>query len=507
MMLPRQSTRAIITALFLSIATTALLQFVNKNEQAIAGDKQTQLAQDRSPVFNETVEENYVTRLFDLSGKELAQFAGWLDRFSPDGQRLLLSSSNSALSYLFDVSGTKLLQFGVDIAQFGPDAQRAVQFSPDGQRVVITFDRRTYLYDTMGQKLAQFPGNFALPIFSPDGQQFLIFADDSAYLVDISGRQIAQMQGQFLDVRGGFDSTGQRFILYRRDDPTTCDLFDSTGQTIARLRGECAWVSPDGRRFVVSTGTLDEPSFQLYDFSGQNIAQLSADSPTFSSDGQLILTSDFHTGTSSYLQTSSGQEIAQLQGTNGRFSPTGQRLATTSNKIVHLYNSSGNEIAQLPGDRVAFLPRSDKFVTYSFGENQLYISRGETRLFDSSGQELALLMGYPSLDAIIVSGDSSLSRTNPFLEDSFSFFSPDGQRLVTTDAQNSYLYNASGEQIAELQGAFLSFSLTGQHFVTRSEGKVHLFDRSGIQLMEVEGEFASFSPDGQRLAITVQNTP
>jgi WD40 repeat protein len=492
MMLSRQNVKVIITALFLSIAT------VEKDRQAIAGE-QVQLAQDRASVSTAPKEE-YITRLFDLSGKELAQFEGQLYRFSPNGQRLLtLSSAGFQLQYLFDVSGKRLLQFKANTAQF----------SPDGQRMVTMSEGIAHLYDAMGRELTQLPESQGTSIFSPNGQRLIILANDSAYLLNSSGRQIAQIQGHFLETGSGFDLTGQRFILYRSDSPTTCDLFDSSGQPIVRLPKECAGVTPDGQRFLIGTGTLDEPSLRLYDFAGQEIAQLSGAFPTFSLDRRFILTTDFYGGNSSYLYNSSGEKVAQLQGKNGRFSPTNQRLITVSGNTVHLYNLSGQEVTQLPGHFAAFLPGSEKFLTYLPGKHEkqpLDISGGETRLFDGSGRELALLTGDPSLYEITQFGAGSLSQISQFLKGSFSFLSADGQYLVTTDGQSSYLYNASGEKVAELQGVFLRFNSTGQNLITFSEGKIRLFDRSGAKLLEIEGEFASFSPDGQRLAIAARNT-
>lgn len=498
MMPLRHNTGVVVAALFLSIAPTVLLQFVNQHSQATAAETQAQPAQRQ---LSASSEEEYLTYLLDLSGNKLAQFKGQFYRFSPDGQRLLtLTDSGLGPFYLFDVSGTKLMEF----------EGNGVWFSPDGQSIINTSYSATYLYDATGQKLAQLPGSSGSPMFSPNGEQFVVFANNGAYLLNASGQQIAQLPGQFLNIGSGFDSTGQRFILYGLDEPPTCDLFDSTGETIARLPHECAGISPDRQRFSVSIGTLDNLSLQLYDFSGQEVAHLSAISPTFSSDGQFILTTDFYRGSSSYLYNASGEEIARLPGIHGRFSANGQRLVTVSNNIVHLYDLSGNEIAQLPGQRAVFLPGSDQVVTYLFGVNEskpLDISGGETRLFDASGQELALLRGDPPLDEVTLFGAGNPPGINEFLHGgSFSFFSADGQRLVTTDAQNSYLYSASGEQIAVLPGVFLNFSPTGQHLITLSADHVHIFDRSGAELMEVVGAFASFSPDGQRLAITVQNT-
>lgn len=492
-----------IAVLALAIATSSPLQAVNSNRQTVATDVQAPIAQKQLSV---AAEEKYVTQLFDLSGKKLAQFAGEMRGFNSNGQRLLTESSiGSGRYHLFDVSGKKLLQF----------EGRAAEFSPDGQRVIAMLRDKDYfqLYDAMGLKLAQFPGDILYsPIFSQNGQRLVTLTDDNAYLFDASGRQIAQMQGRFLDVGGGFDSNAQRLILYRQE-PTTCTLFNSSGQTIAQLPKECAGVSPKGRRFLSATGTLDHPSLHLYDFFGKQIAQLSGLFAIFSPNEQYFLTTNPLKGESSYLYDAAGKEIAQLRGSNGRFSPTGKRLVTVLGSTAHLYDLSGKELAQLPGDRAAFLPKGEKLVTFLFGKNKqkLDLSGGESRLFDSSGQELALLKGDFDLYDIVLYGAGTLP---PFFEDvykrSLSFFSPDGQRFVTNDSQNSYLYDAAGKQIAYLPGLAVRFSSSGQHLITTSkgkedkEGKVYLFDRSGARLLEAQGRSGVFSPDGQRIAITAE---
>ncbi len=180
---------------------------------------------------------------------------------------------------------------------------------------------------------------------------------------------------------------------------------------------------------------------------------------------------------------------------------------TVAGNTVYLYDSSGKELAQLPGDKVAFLPRSEKFVAFLFGKNRqtLDISGGQSRLFDGSGLELAVLKGDFDLTDIVMYGAGNLP---PSLEEmyskSLSFFSPDGQRLVTSDAKNSYLYNASGQQIAKLPGLSPKFSSTGQYFTVASEGRVYVFDRSGKRLIETQGEFGVFSPDGRYIAIVAR---
>ncbi|KAM3114407.1 WD40 repeat domain-containing protein [Phormidesmis sp. 146-33] len=485
-MLVQQKMRVVVAALFFAIATP---YSERGTEQAVAANVKAELAQ-QSPVSDK---EEYVTRLFDLSGKKLAEFEGRMYRFSPDGRRLVTESRfGLGRFFLFDLSGKKLLQL----------EGSTLEFSPDGQRIALGGKDYFQLYDALGRKLARLPGRTASsPMFSQNSQRIVTLTDDSAYLFDASGWQMARMQGLFLDFVSGFDATGERLILNRLDS-TTCTLFNSSGQTIAQLPKACAGVSPKGRRFFSSVGTLDEPSLHLYDFSGKRMAQLSGFFGIFDRSEQFILTTDFRED-SSYLYNATGKKIAQLQGRNGRFSPTGKRLVTILGNTVYLYDVSGKELARLPGNYAAFLPQGDKFVTFLTGKNKQPndISGGQSRLFDGSGRELAKMTGDLSPAEMVLYGAGGTPLPSEAIySKSFSFSSPDGQRLITSDSQKSYLYNSSGKQVAQLPGLAPEFNSTGQ-LSTTSKEKIYLFNRSGVKAMEVQGEFKVFSPDGQHLAI------
>jgi WD40 repeat protein len=503
-MLTQQKIRVSVATLTLAISTTLLLPSRHEKWWAVAAEVQPSQTQQRSPV---PAQEKFTTHLFDLSGKKHAQFAGEMYRFSPDGKRLLTqSSSGFSRYYLFDFSGKKLLQF----------EGNEVEFSPNGKRILVKLGGKTFfeLYDTTGKKLAQLPGQFPGSVmFSQNGQQIVTFTDSGAYLFDTSGRQIAQMQGQFFNIASGFDSSGKGLILNQlvltKPYSPICNLFNSSGQAIARLPGGCVGISSKGQRFLLVTGTSENPLLYLYDFSGKKFAQLSGLLGIFSPDEQYILTMDSFSSTSSYLYNLAGKEIAQLQGITGRFSPNGKRLVTASYKTLHLYDVSGKEIAQLPGDRAAFLPKGERIATFLFGKNEqkLDVSNGESRLFDTSGRELALLKGDFDITHMVMYGAGNVP---PFFDDiytySFPFFSADGQRLATSDSKSSYLYNSSGKLIAKLPGVFPRFSPTGQYLVTVSEDKIYVFDHSGTKVIETQGRFGGFSPDGQHIAIVAKRT-
>jgi hypothetical protein len=176
-MLTQRNTRAIIAPLAISIVTTLLLQSTNENWQAVVASAQVPLAQKRSSV---PTEEKYVTYLFNLSGKKLAEFEGEMHGFSSNRQRLLTESNfGTGRYYLFDVAGKKLLQF----------EGRLAEFSPNGQRVITMLRDKDYfqLYDAMGKKLAQLPGTvLKSPIFSQNSQRLVTFTENNAYLFNLT---------------------------------------------------------------------------------------------------------------------------------------------------------------------------------------------------------------------------------------------------------------------------------------------------------------------------------
>ncbi|WNZ23590.1 hypothetical protein HJG54_12500 [Leptolyngbya sp. NK1-12] len=500
----QQPIKAIIAVLFLSSNPTVLLQTVNPWQ--VAADQTRWIQAQASILAGEPIEEEYTTRLLDLSGREVARFAGKFDQFSPDGARLLTASSKIQVAYLFDRSGRKLLQFNRNIAEF----------SPDGRLLAVVDGGTNYLYDASGRELAQLPGRFlGAPIFSPDSQRIVSFAEDSTYLLNAAGQQIAQIQGPFRKVLlgNGFSPDSQQFVMCQRLEP--CFLFNASGQLLTQLEGEFIGFSPDGQKLITSDGDSNNPILNLYNRSGQKIAQLpgaySIFSPVFSPDGQLFLVSNEIVGDTSYLYNSSGEAVAQLRGADGKFSSSGKFLVTVSNKTVYLYNIAGNEIAQVPGEQAAFLPGSETFVTFIWrvGGIQSFVSLGgESRLFESATGSLVLLQGeLNSLEVMLFGTDiipSTLSNGPYKIE--LSFVSSDGQCLVTTDSEASYLYDAAGNQLAQLPGVFQKFSPNGQYFVTTIDDTIYLFDRSGTKRLEIAGEFRSFSPDGQHLVITTQNS-
>ncbi|MBD2001010.1 AAA-like domain-containing protein [Leptolyngbya sp. FACHB-541] len=122
--------------------------------------------------------EDSTSRLYDLSGTELASFQGVFLGFSDDGQRLVSYSDEDSISRLYDLSGNELASF-----------QGYFQgFSDDGQRLVTSLQNEdiSQVYDLSGKLLAEFTGstfdqnlyrNLSLG-FSPDGQRLMTVSGD-----------------------------------------------------------------------------------------------------------------------------------------------------------------------------------------------------------------------------------------------------------------------------------------------------------------------------------------
>ena len=524
MILPRRFLRIFLATLLLSIAAALFLPWISQHQEASTAALPLQSREGQSSIPSE---ESVITRLFDLSGQEVARFAGHFWDFSPDGQHLLTSSNDGAYRYSWsDLSGERVMQFNANSIAISPDGQRLIVMTGSPAHSFSAGDTLT-LYESSGHQLSQLQAE-DFPAFSfditPDSQQLAIMANDRIYLLNAaSGQETAQIEGQFAPfflqgIRSGFDPMGQWLALHG-GDPLTCKLFDRSGRATVQLTGTCLKFSPNGQKVIIlpnrSTRSTDL-SMQIYDIASRKTARLPASFPRFSPDGKFILLTNNSEDSLSYLYRSSGEKVAELQGKDGRFSPDSQRLLMVSGNTVSLYNLSGRRIAQLPGTQATFLPKGSQPITFLESENAVPGSGfavGETRLFDASGQELALLQGNPSkikLDRW-AGGKDPYSQITESGSISILFASSDGQYLVTSDRGISYLYQTSGKQIAAVQGTFHQFNSIGQHFMTQSSDRFYLFDIAGKKLAEVERDYPSyeawFNPDGQRFVLTTENKP
>jgi WD40 repeat protein len=470
-------------------------------------------------------EEDDISRLYDLSGTELASFQGYFRDFSDDGQRLVSYSEEDDTSRLYDLSGTELASF----------QGRFLDFSNDGQRLVIYSeeDRTSRLYDLSGTELASFQGRFLG--FSDDGQHLVIYSDEDRTnrLYDLSGTELASFQGRFLS----FSNDGQRLVIYSDEDRTS-RLYDFSGTELASFHGYFQSFSDDGRRLATSNRLYnlssrlltdfqassvqlspdgqrlviyseEDRTSRLYDLSGTELASFQGEFQGFSNDGQRLVSYSEEDGTNR-LYDFSGTELASFQGRFLGFSDDGQRLVIYSYEdgTNRLYDFSGTELASFQGRFLGFSDDGQRLVIYSYEDDT-------NRLYDLSGTELASFQGRflsfsNDVQGLVIYFDENSTSYLPLsgtelasFQREFLGFSEDGQRLVSYSDEDgtNRLYDFSGTELASFQGYFLGFSNDGQRLVSYSDEDrtSRLYDRSGTELASFQGAFHDFSNDGQRL--------
>jgi WD40 repeat protein len=488
------------------------------------------------------------TALWDAaSGKpvgEAMQHEGMVNsaQFSPDGERVVTASDDKTVRLWDAASGQ---QIGEPMTNEGK--VYSAQFSPDGQRVV-TVSENIYakvaadvgavrLWDALSRKPIGEPmghkGELKSVQFSPDGQRVMIASGDkfgseeknTAQLRDAaSGKPIGEPMGHKGELKSAqFSPDGQRVVTASGDH--TARLWDATsGKPIGEPMKHggllnSAQFSPDGQR--VATASADTTA-QLWDaasgkavgepvkpvFSartGRGSGRYRIHSAQFSPDGQRVMTA---ADTAVRLwEAASGKPIGKpmehrMSVTSAQFSPDGQRVLTASGSAAQLWDAaSGKPIGKPMEHKMSitsaqFTPDGQRVVTVSWVTG----SGASVRLWDAASCKP---IGEPMKLGKFVGSVQ---------------FSPAGQRVATSEGNTVRLWDAaSGKPIGKPMEHKMSvtsaqFNPDGQRVVTISgwkfgseDSRVQLWDAgSGKPIgepMRHEGEVksAQFSPDGQRM--------
>jgi WD40 repeat protein len=141
-----------------------------------------------------------------------------LAQLSPDGQRLVTYSDSEGKSRLYNLSGTEIAQYEGSFRGFGEDSQRLVTYSYS--------DRKSRLYNLFGTQIAQYDGNFRE--FSEDGQRLVttLRDQDISRVYSVSGILLAEFSGSVFDVSNtrrflpdslGFTPDGQHLLTRSSD--------------------------------------------------------------------------------------------------------------------------------------------------------------------------------------------------------------------------------------------------------------------------------------------------
>ncbi len=436
--------------------------------------------------------------------------------FSPDGQRIVTSSSDDTARVWNALNGQLLVKL-----EGHESTVNYAEFSPDGQRIVTASgDNTARVWNAgSGQLLAKLEGhesdvNYAE--FSPDGQRIVTASDDKTSRLwnAGNGQLLAKLEGHESSVNHAeFSRDGKRIVTASSDD--TARVWDVVnGQLLAKLEGHKSSVddakfSPDSQRIL--TASWDKTARVWNAVTGQPLAKLvghesSVNHAEFSPDGQRIVTAS-EDGTARVWNAADGRLLATLEGNmvavaHAVFSPDGQRVLTvSSDRTVRLWNvADGRLLAQMERhagsvEHAAFSPDGHRIVTAS----------------DDTTVQVWNVEAGARLEAPLAGHRNSVEH---------AAFSPDGRRIVTAGLDNRALvWNAeNGEKVAELKGHVqaigrVAFSSDGQRIATASfDNTARVWNVNGGQLLaKLEGHTDSvldvaFSPDGQHI-VTAGGSP
>lgn len=321
------------------------------------------------------------------------------------------------------------------------DLQRAA-FAPDGQRIVTQSERSTRLWDSTGAgEIAALEGNRAL--FSHDGRRVLTNAPNGRLWDAATGKAVAALGTSEIN-SAEFSPDGRRILTAFVEG--TAQLWDAdTGKPIGGLIGEenlgsitsnpaekRAGFSPDGKRFVAAQGKT---------------ARI-VDAETGNSVGEPLLHPETIT---SAAFTSNGRHVVVIS--------TEEAMSFFPARTARLWDAqTGKEAAVLKvsGSKIGAISRDGRRLLTVSSQNAL-------RLWDVEGAKEvgAFPAQTTSLD--------------------YALFSADGFRLVTTNFNETWLWDGqSGQAVAQLakeQMETIAFSLDGKRLFTgRYEGSSKVWD-------------------------------
>ncbi len=398
----------------------------------------------------------------------------------------------------------------------------SASFSPDGSRLLTSSsDHIARIWDVAnGEDVASLTGHTAAVFdasFSADGRRVVTASVDRTARIwnAETGAELLRLDGHTDRVlSASFNSDGSR-VVTASDDHTARVWNAQTGEEMARIDGHedrvyCASFSPDDTRILTCSGDRTASVWDgrthrpLVTLSGHTDRVLSA---SFNSDGSRVVTGS-DDKTARIWNAQSGEHIVTLEGHTDAiwsvsFSPDGSRVLTGSNdKTARIWDTrSGDEIARVGG--------------HTDWVNSASFSPDGSRIVTGSGDQTARIWNLRSGEEIFRMSDHT-DAVNAVA------FSAGGNRVVTgSNDRTARIWNATprkdangspaGEVVATIVGHTdrvnsASFSADGSRVVTGSDDRTARIwnAQTGEQLLAIDGHAnvvncASFSPDGSRV--------
>lgn len=339
-----------------------------------------------------------------------------------------------------------------------------------------------------------------------------------------SAKRTAQLfSGQFR----AMSSDGSGVITYSAETGKShLQSFDNS--EIAEYEGEFLAFTPD------KTGLITYANGQswLYTLSGEQLKTFTGAPLIFTPDGQGLLTIDDMVGSFRAiagefplrLYRLDNSEQADFVGSFHGFMPDGQGLVTVhagaEGVISTLYSLDGSSQATFTGRFVAFTPDTQTLITTGYDRTRLYhldgtlkaVLRGRFR----ESMPSRLHMGAANISrssGLIPDGQGIVTSTHNYtwiydqegklqhtLPGDFWNFTPDGQSIITYRFnQQSWLYLLDGELQKTFEGQLLAATPNGDGFVSQFHAQSQLYSNDGVLQATYEGNFLAFTPDGQSL--------
>jgi WD40 repeat protein/DNA-binding SARP family transcriptional activator/class 3 adenylate cyclase len=441
--------------------------------------------------------------LFTLQGHKLTlKDIEW----SPDG-RWIATSSNDGSAHLWE-AGTGISRFAllghavtIQDLEWSPDSTRLITGSDDGTAKVwlITEGGPRELVSLSAQDTRSGIRGVA---FSPDGNR--VMTGDEAITatrvwdVSITGdAEWANLPAiPFFAGSAAFTPDGQRLIASSVDGSATA-WAPETGRELQTFRPHSTSVEPPGAN-VAAPDPTDDPS-------GIDILAIDV-----SEDGNSIATASAD-GSASVWDTASSERRFTIGPEAGisdvAWSPNGDLLATAGTDggtgLVRIIDRSGEDVAVLREESgvrfgsVQFSPDGRLLLTSRVTTGRADPTIPEVRLWDWAHREIARTINAPAERAVFDATGARVATTT---------------NLPAGDAGIVQIWDSTtGQELMSLEGhtgaVDVAFSPDGSSVATAgADGTVRLWDpESGAQVLLLRGHegvvtTVTFSPDGSKLA-------